>query len=223
MSTVLKALQKVEELHRQQGLSAGDLEPFADSPGGRSRRRMSTVWLVAGLLTCGIAGAGVWHGANRDIELVPTVGSEGSGGGGLKPVSGEPVAVALAPALNSPPMVRSDEQGEKDSRGLGGQEVPPMVQPPPARETAGKTARPPAKGVEKTSPPRRTPVLQPRFVVSGIAFQDDRTVRFAIVNDVALGEGETIQGAVVEEIFEDRVRFARKGTAFEVALSKRKR
>jgi type II secretory pathway component PulC len=60
-------------------------------------------------------------------------------------------------------------------------------------------------------------------VVSGIAFQDDRAVRFAIVNDVALGEGETIQGAVVEEIFEDRVRFARNGTAFEVALSKRKR
>lgn len=223
MSTVLKALQKVEELHRQQGLSAGDLEPFADSPGGRSPRRVSGVWLVAGLLTCGIAGAGLWYGAIRDIELVPAIGSGHSDGGGLKPVSAEPVAVASVRTGNSPSIVRSDEQLERNSRRLGGQEVPPVVQAPPAPEATGITARPPAKGVEKTSPPRRTPALQPRFVVSGIAYQDDRTVRFAIVNDVALGEGETIQGAVVEEIFEDRVRFARKGTAFEVALSKRKR
>jgi general secretion pathway protein B len=223
MSTVLKALQKVEELHRQQGLSAGDLEPFAESPGGRSRRRMSTIWLVAGLLTCGIAGAGVWYGVNRDIELVPTVGSEGSDGGGLKPVSGEPVAAASVLTGNSPPVVRSDEQLEKGSGGLGGIQISPLVQPPPARETAGKTAPYPAKEVEKTSTPRRPPAVRPRFVVSGIAYQDDRTVRFAIVNDVALGEGETIQGVVVEEIFEDRVRFARNGTAFEVALSKRKR
>lgn len=58
----------------------------------------------------------------------------------------------------------------------------------------------------------------PRLVVSGIAFQPEREARLAVVNDLPVMEGTLIEGAQVEEILADRVRFSWKGGNFEVLL-----
>jgi general secretion pathway protein B len=67
----------------------------------------------------------------------------------------------------------------------------------------------------------RTPASgPPRLVVTGIAYQEDRLGRLAIVNDQPLGEGEKVGGAVISVILEDRVQFSRAGETFEIPLTK---
>ena len=55
--------------------------------------------------------------------------------------------------------------------------------------------------------------------VSGIAWQEERSLRRAVVNGLLLGEGAEIAGARVVEIGERRVRFSRGGQTFSVSLS----
>jgi len=57
------------------------------------------------------------------------------------------------------------------------------------------------------------------ITVSGIAWQDERYLRRAVINGALVGEGAEIQGAKVVEIRENRVRFNRGGEIFEVVHS----
>ena len=54
--------------------------------------------------------------------------------------------------------------------------------------------------------------------VSGIAWQDERRARRAVVNGFLLHEGSVISGAKITEIRQDRVRFSQGGRTFEVSL-----
>jgi len=58
----------------------------------------------------------------------------------------------------------------------------------------------------------------PALIVTGIAYQQDREGRLAVVNELPVMEGTLIEGARIEEILEDRVRFVRDGRTFEVGL-----
>jgi general secretion pathway protein B len=57
------------------------------------------------------------------------------------------------------------------------------------------------------------------ITVSGIAWQDERYLRRAVINGNLVGEGAEIQGAKVIEIRENLVRFSRGGEIFEVVHS----
>lgn len=57
------------------------------------------------------------------------------------------------------------------------------------------------------------------ITVSGIAWQDERSLRRAVINGTLVGEGAEILGAKIVEIRENRVRFSRGGDIFEVAHS----
>lgn len=54
--------------------------------------------------------------------------------------------------------------------------------------------------------------------LSGIAYQDERRARRAVVNGFLIKEGGVVAGAVVTDIFQDRVRFSLAGTSFELSL-----
>jgi len=54
------------------------------------------------------------------------------------------------------------------------------------------------------------------IVVSGIAWQDERSLRRAVINGQLVGEGAEIQGVKVVEIRENRVKFSRGGSVFEI-------
>jgi general secretion pathway protein B len=47
--------------------------------------------------------------------------------------------------------------------------------------------------------------------VTGIAWQDERSARRAVVNGALIGEGAVASGARVVEIRQDQVRFSRDG------------
>jgi len=72
----------------------------------------------------------------------------------------------------------------------------------PRRETAAVTQTAPAD-----------------LTVSGIAWQDERRMRRAVLNGTLVGEGAEIAGARVVEIREDKVRLSRGGQVFDVPLS----
>jgi len=57
------------------------------------------------------------------------------------------------------------------------------------------------------------------LTVSGIAWQDERSARRAVVNGTLLSEGNTVGGAKIVEIQQARVRFSSNGRTFEVSLS----
>jgi len=98
---------------------------------------------------------------------------------------------------------------------------PQALQPPP---------EPPAQNnVEKKVPSTAGPVKQATETViikrkngdegisiSGIAWQDERSLRRAVINGFLVGEGAEIQGAKIIEIKETRVRFSRNGEIFEI-------
>lgn len=58
------------------------------------------------------------------------------------------------------------------------------------------------------------------ITVSGIAWQDERSLRRAVINGQLVGEGAEIAGAKIIEIKESRIRFSRGGEIFEVVHAK---
>jgi general secretion pathway protein B len=54
--------------------------------------------------------------------------------------------------------------------------------------------------------------------ISGIAWQDERTARRAVVNGFLMKEGGVVAGARIVEILQDRVRFSQSGRDFELSL-----
>ncbi len=73
----------------------------------------------------------------------------------------------------------------------------------PSEESAGMPSEPAERGI----------------TISGIAWQDDRGLRRAVVNGLLVGEGAEIAGARIVEIRERSVRFSRGDRSFEVSYS----
>jgi general secretion pathway protein B len=107
--------------------------------------------------------------------------------------------------------------------------TPAMPQLPaqlPKSETPVKTALPvkvdssaaPVKQSAKTVPIKQGNGDE-GITVSGIAWQDERSLRRAVINGNLVGEGAEIQGARIIEIRENRIRFSRNGDIFEVIHS----
>lgn len=85
------------------------------------------------------------------------------------------------------------------------QKIPFLPEPKPLKK-AGSIPRSAAPAIVDSG----------NLVVTGIAWQEERNMRRAVVNGALLGEGAEIQGARITEIRENRVRFSREGETFEV-------
>jgi len=147
-----------------------------------------------------------------------------------------------APQIPQPPVTRP--QG---TPAHGKQQLPPSPHPissafhsPPSPHSLAKapfssriTAKStPHEGIdglksqlERVVPERPAPLPKedakpgnPSFKVTGIGWRKDSTDRLAIVNGRPVSEGAMIEGAKVEEIFPDRVRFSLNGKSIEVPL-----
>jgi len=108
-----------------------------------------------------------------------------------------PVAIANEPAVA--PTARSAIRPAETTAVVKAPESKPPAEPAAAAVVQQQAAR-------------------PHLTVSGIVFQSDRQARLAVVNDLPVMEGTVIEGARVEEILADRVRFAWEGGSFEVEL-----
>ena len=54
--------------------------------------------------------------------------------------------------------------------------------------------------------------------LSGIAWQDERRARRAVINGFLMQEGGIVSGARITDIFQNRVRFSLSGKVFEIPL-----
>jgi general secretion pathway protein B len=141
--------------------------------------------------------------------------------------SAVPAQVApAAPTPASPASSRGKGKGEPApvlATTVTPDAAPPRTAEAPAsrrsRRAAGKSSVAAALPAQATA--ARTEVLQgaPDIAVSGIAWQDERNLRRAVLNGTLVGEGAQVAGARVVEIKENRVRLSRGGQLFDVPLN----
>lgn len=95
------------------------------------------------------------------------------------------------------------------------QTLPPVKAVPPAVvDSAAEVPRPTALKDEVSQPS-----TDKTIEISGIAWQEERSLRRAVINGTLVGEGAEVFGAKVVEIRENLVRFNRRGRTFEVMYS----
>jgi len=127
------------------------------------------------------------------------------------PVQQPPAAVSSAPAQLtpvSPPALPSKPQKA-------------VVQTAPATEDADEGLEPRSHAKERKgqAPPVAQAGAAPADIqLSGIAWQEERRARRAVVNGFLMREGGVVSGARITDIYQDRVRFSLSGKIFEIPL-----
>lgn len=241
MSSILKALKKLDEEKAARRSGQVDISRAILSEKAPHAHRRSRLLAIGGalLLTAALLSGGVslWRGRSTPesaslqakAPLLPTQPARKAG----LPLS-QPAASPSVPAPSPPPPRKATtavrtlsplpvqrEQSPRRTSLVTPRETPsappskPMPVTTPALQVpAETTARPVA-----TQPSPNAHAF-PTLRVSGIAWQKDSASRLAIVNGQPVGLGTAVDGASVEEIFQDRVRFAYKGEKVEVGLGK---
>lgn len=149
--------------------------------------------------------------------------------GPSKPVSAPQTTdlarVALSPAAAVPPVSNSASSSSPLLPAIPTQPVPSQVTAALHRAENRPNLRK-SEGIKK-EPETATPSAPSTTVISslpegikltGIAWQDSRKMRRAVINDVLVGEGTVVAGAKVLEIRPGLVRFEKNGAVFEAAL-----
>lgn len=127
-----------------------------------------------------------------------------------------PAAKAASPATPTP----GDDEEERETRRRSGRRGREAAAPVPAAVTAA-----PAAAVRPEPVPAATPAAAPVVTsapdgikLTGIAWQESKKLRRAVINDILVGEGVQVGGATVVEIRPTAVRFEKNGSVFEVPL-----
>lgn len=233
MSLILDALRKMEQDRNSRRGSAQDLRPevlrYRCAPG--PQRSLPVIPVVVGvvLVACGI-GAGFLVRGHRSVN--PIEHSAGAPAAVVEqaPVSNPiPVAAAPAPAPVAPVASVAPAAPELPR-------TPVAVATPAKPEPAAAPVQPQATAKVRPVTVRPTKAARPEvepvqaaqqpiaagsgdIALSGIAWQDERSMRRAVLNGSLVGEGAFVAGARVVEIREDRVRLSRNGQLFETVLS----
>ncbi|HLO24496.1 MAG TPA: general secretion pathway protein GspB [Geobacteraceae bacterium] len=215
MSSILEALKKLEDEKAARRGGAGNLAGKVAKGGHRPRR--VPAWLIPGSM---LAVAVV------SVLITYLAMSGGS------PHRSEPPAAKKAPEGAQTPDSLLSPAGIPVTEPLKPRELQQPSQKNRQRTAgaaAGNHARVPESAVKAEDRASSTPAIKPAdsagaslptMSVSGIAWQKDNAFRMAVVNDVPVREGGTVEGATVTEILPDRVRFSFKGKEFEASLEK---
>lgn len=196
MSSILKALKKLEEETARREGNATDIarDILRIAP-----RRRQNVWLLPALVVTILFAVTCLYILLQQEEEVPTL-REG--------------VVAVEPA--NPPADSRLEHAQTDTplpkRSNSAKDVAALVEKPSDKSIAPP---PPPSDARTASPPA---TIHPNLIVNGIAYQEDRPSRMAIVNDLPVMEGTHVDLALVEEILPDRVVFSIDEKRFEVFL-----
>jgi len=223
MSLILEALRKMEQERKSKLGAAQNLRPEVlryRSAGGivQQSAKYPLVIIAAVLLLAGI-GAGIMLKVNDGKMAAPA-----------NQVSA-PVAPAPAPVILDAPAVLSPEAPalsgaapDSESEPVAAPVAVEPAQPKPGPAVAAPAILAPvATGAStQAQPAQRETAEESRHAdisISGIAYQDERRMRRAVLNGQLVGEGAEIAGSRVIEIRENKVRLSRGGRVFELFLS----
>ncbi len=224
MSYILDALKKIEH-EKNKKKPDGRVSISGDLFQERMKPAASNgIWkivlliAVASVVTC----AGTWfvlQGKNKKTSAQERHTAPPQPVAIQAPVAAPVIPVVIPATVTTQPIPVT----EKPS-------VSPVVTP--ARSKNSKTASeavPPVQAVRRTkmplTPQPAVPKQVPKYVpvpadikLSGIAWQDERAGRRAVVNGFLLKEGAAVSGATITDIQADRVRFSSPAGLFEVKL-----
>lgn len=220
MSSILKALKKLEEEKTVRADGGVDIaRGVLRSRSGKTHRR----WILPVSVAAGAVAASLFTSLVMALLFghpkTPTVTSTPA-----------PQAAADAAALAHEPVPRPMKEKLKvvaksiPAKSLTAAPVVPAVKQQPAAMAAPKpkTSEVPASPGPSSTGPQEipTPVSRPvpALKVSGIAWNKDGNDRLAMVNGRPVAEGMIVDGARVEEISRNRVRFSFQKQRFEVTV-----
>ncbi len=236
MSSILKALKRIEQQKMVRKGADHDIAWIVrgeDFRPEKKRRWPMFVSLVAVALLAVLSTfwfMGGFQGATRDSLSRPD--NEVRSSPGIPPVT---VSASPQPSrADTPPVSTPDSVtvpsavvnhlAEKVIRrptgvvplkgGLQGGERPAIVPPRVPQPQAALPPRPEPAPVPQ--PPKSS---LPALNVTGIAWEKDSPVHLAIVNGTSVVEGSLVNGATVEKILPDRVRFTFENRSFDVPLN----
>ena len=202
MSLILDALRKIEQERKTRRQGSGDLRADVLSYRGcappPARSRLYPLVGTVALLTAAASALLLWHSsAPRPVVANMTAPAANTHQPAVQPA---PSTISTPPVLPQP--------------------VPPAASPHQAA-TQLLPQRPAAKAAPALQPTtlRREDVAgseSQNLVVSGIAWQEERGLRRAVVNGSLVGEGAEILGTRIVEIRENRVRFSRNGKSWDI-------
>lgn len=221
MSSVLKALKRLENERTSRQPDAYRVNQELLNGAAKGRRWPVTLLVLAAVFGCG-AGAS-WLLTGHFPAATPQ-----------KTSAPQPPAVrntsaetAPPPAAPRPPVPVVIEAPPVPPSSPAPSETVPVTPRPAARRADSGAPRPAAKPERQLQPP--TAAVPPQFPpaephpllrVNGIAYQEGATENVAVVNGQTVSAGSVVDGARVEEIRRDRVRFSRNGEKIEVLLGK---
>ena len=239
MSTILKALQKLEKDKASRHTKEPDLSgAIIKAP---HRRNAPSTWLLpvsiclVALISI-LATFTVMGGFTRHI-LPDVKKSNSTTSTNASPHSASPTAQSAVIQTKEPKPVQSDSASNRKintsapprdnqpTQNPSSLQVisAPQSQALPTKQTttathAQQTAIDQPSDMQVAQPPV-TPHL-PQLTVSGIAWQKDSASRLAVINGSSVSEGETVEGARVDEIFQDKVRISHNGRFIDLYLGK---
>lgn len=247
MSYILDALKKLEQEKNRKSRPAGKVDISGDlyagagiQEAGSGRLLKFSLLAVAVLMVLffgaravmkGMGPSGgstaIESGKQPGVPVFPASGVSVPGTAAPQAVSG---AVAVpSPAGTAavvPETVDGDDEESRARRRGARKAAAPLAAPavpvpspvkPAVTMAAPAAAQPPPAMV--TASPAPATVPPPNDIkVSGIAWQEERTARRAVVNGFLLKEGAMVAGARITEIMPDRVKFSLSGANFEVSF-----
>lgn len=218
MSLILDALRKMEQERRSRRGSGQDLRPevlryrLATQP--KQSSRYPLVVVAVALLAAGLGGGFLLKGNREEGQGKPDAAATATAPVAT-PTPVETPAVPPSALAPSAPAALPREPATEPA-------VAEPARPNPSRPAEAHSRKAPAAAAAQPFPPSgdaAPPQAATEIAISGIAYQDDRRMRRAVLNGVLVGEGAEIAGARVVEIKENRVKLSRGGQTFEVPFS----
>lgn len=227
MSYILDALKKMEHEKARKvdspGMTRISGELFRDDHRRSPDNGVGKIVGVAIVVSL-VAIAGTWFALTLSRGLRPP--ADAPPRFSERPAPFRSPAASLAPSpqvAQAPP--RPAAPPVPEGRFLKGAERSPLQQQPDQRELSGgrreaEAARTDVAGAQLQARPAAASLAPAPgdITVSGVAWQEERRGRRAVINGFLMREGSLVSGARVTEIRKDRVRFSRGGRVFEVTL-----
>ena len=226
MSYILDALKKLEHEKSRKtrgngmiNISGALFEHERPQPSGTAGWKIALTVTIAVLVTFGVT----W------LLLRPAKGREKVVQRIAPPVAGEtvppPPALPVVPVQETPPAappapataapVRSPAHASKPQKAVVQAAV---TTDDAAAEPTLQESRTRTKERKVQAAPAQTIAAPADIKLSGIAWQEERRARRAVVNGFLMQEGGIVSGARITDIYQERVRFSLSGKIFEIPL-----
>ena len=216
MSVILDALKKLERDKAACRKGPVDIVPQITIPRNRSAR--SSNWKIPAVIVTAVAVT-----AAMTAIVVLTLAEQGT-----RPVTAVSMDEENSPSVPSSPPARLQSEpqtfpeagaGRLSSEAVKARPSERYIVQPAENAQLGFTSHVSKQPVEKNGEASiSSGAAAPDLKVSGIAWQDERADRRAVVNGALVGEGAVVEGARIVRIYQDSVRFSRGGETFDKAV-----